>query len=391
MRQSIQLPPLIDVKGYTIQYVGKRAVETASAITVSGVPSREMEDGEKTFFENVARDFLQNQTLANENLKILSVTIDGQEITTTDTSTTMPELEEGKSRRRRLQGSNTVQVSVKGTYQPPPELDFGQLVENSINSDRELLQKELKKPPPLEDDADNTNQSDYFEKAEVQGAIRIEMTEPVIIIAEQDDFLNLVAMGIGGLIGALSFTFFLRPHRRQAIFTSSTEKKLVYLKTQPVTTEDQGLLMKRGWGSAKFTESTSFRRSLRSFDSEKVPYNKSDHMLRYSEILGPGSSINERASFASGGPNPQPPGIFLSMSDRSDRLPQNILLDPIPQSRRHEPPHGESFNSMPPVRRGPPPSGTLNQSAPTFREGGGGLGNHPRASQRGGMSTMSQR
>lgn len=364
MRQSIQLPPLIDVEGYTIQYVGKRAVETASAITVSGVPSREMEDGEKEFFENVARDFLQNQTLSNENLQILSVTIDGQEITTTDTSTTMPELEEGKNRRRRLQGSNTVQVSVKGTYQPPPELDFGKLVEDSINSDRELLQKELKKPPPLKD-GDNANQSDYFEKAEVQSARRIEMTEPVIIIAEQDNFLNLVAMGIGGLIGALSFAFFLRPHRRRAIFSSRTENNLVYLKTQPVNTEDRGLLMKRGWGSGKLTDSTSFRSSFRSFDSEKAPYNQSDHKLRYSEISGPGSSINERSSFASGGPNSQPPGIFLSTSDRSgwsDRQPQNILRGSIPQSRRHEPPHGESFNSMPPVRRGPPPSEPFTQS-----------------------------
>jgi hypothetical protein len=428
LRQSINLPSLIDVEGYTIQYVGERAVETDSEITLSGVPSREMGDSEKKFFEDVARDFLQNQVqvpgLANQdNLRIFSVIINGQEITTKDddlfpqeASTVMPRLEEGEStsnlggrylshqgRRRRLQGSTNIQVSVKGTYKPPPELDFGELIETSINRDRELLQKELNKPPPLGDEGGDETQSHYFEKAEVESARQIKKTEPIIVVDDSmKDTLNLAAMVIGGLIGVLSLAFILRPHRRRAIFSSNSEDMRLHLRTQPVNIEDQKLLMKsrdavRGWGSGVLTDSgSSFRSSFRSIDSDKLAYNKnSDHMLRYSEYSskppnfdprrsglsftrGPihphnsiGASINERSSFTRGGPSPPPPGQRLSMSDRQ---PRTMLRDSIPPTRHHQPTIGESFNSVPPVRHGLPPPGPLNQSTPILREGGGGGG-----------------
>jgi hypothetical protein len=423
LRQSIQLPSLIDVEGYSIQYVGQRAIETVSEITVSGVPSREMEDSEKKFFENVARDFLRNQVevpgLANQDLRILSVTVNGQEITKDDelfsmqASTVMPRLEEGESTPnqggqyrshqggRRLQGTNNVQVSVKGTYKPPPELDFGELVETSINRDRELLQKELNKPPPLGDEEGDKTESPYFEKAQVKSARQIKETEPIIVEKEDDNMkgtLKFAAMAIGGLIGVLSLAFFLRPHRRRALFSSSSEDMRGHLRTQPVNIEDHQLLMKsRMWGSYSLTASGN---SFPSIDSEKVPYNNSDHMLRNSEYShqpfffdprGSGSAGGERLSFTRGPihphsssgtsfngsvPNPSPPGIHLNMSDRQ---PQGMLPNSIPPTRHHRP---SSFNSVPSLRRGPPPPGPVNQSMPPFRGGGGGHFNHQGASQR---------
>ena len=434
LRQSIQLPSLIDVTGYTIQYVGQRAIETVSEITVSGVPSREMEDTEKKFFENVARDFLQNQAnvpgLANQdNLRILSVTVNGQEITKEDAMqapTIMPRFEDGESTPnqgeqylshqggRRLQGSNNVQVSVKGTYKPPPELDFGKLVETSINRDRELLQKELNKPPG------NETESLYFEKAEVKSARQIKEMQPIIVETDDSmkDTLKLAAIVIGGFIGVLSLAFFLRPHRRRAIFSSSSEDMRGHLRTQPVNIEDQELLMKsrntRGWGSDNLTASAN---SFPSITLEKVPYNNSDRMLQYSEYApqvfdpresgstggerlsftrGPihphrsrGTSFNQRSSSTRGGPTPPPPGMHRTMSDRQ---PQAMLQNSLPPTRHHGP-SSASFNFGPPVWRGPPPPGSVNQSMPPFRGGGGGGHfNQVRESQRGiDMSTQDLR
>jgi hypothetical protein len=354
-------------------------------ITVSGVPSREMEGSEKKFFENVARDFLQNQVqvpgLVNQDkLRIFSVTVSGQEITKDDelfpmqAVTVMPRLEEGESTPyqggqylshqggRRLQGSNNVQVSVKGAYKPPPELDFGELVETSINRDRELLQKELNKPPPLGDEEGDTTESPYFEKAQVKSARQINEMEPIIIEKEDDnmkDTLKFAAMVIGGLIGVLSLAFFLRPHRRRNIFSSSSEDHQLLMKSRP-----------HGWGSDNLTVSGD---SSHSIDSANVLYNTDDHVLRYSEYSpqppvfdprgsgsaggeclsftrGPihphsssGTSINQRSCFTRGGPNPPPPGVHLNMSNRQ---PQGMLRDSVPPTSHHRPSIG-SFNSVP--------------------------------------------
>lgn len=154
LRQSMHLPLLIDVEGYTIEYVGDRAVETNSEITLSNVPDREMGESEQSFFEEVARDFLRNQVTndsGNDSLKILSVTINGQEITSDDSygvENDIPSSSARNNSQRRLEKSNKLSVSVKGKYRPPPELNFGEVVENSINRDRELLERAQQTPCP---------------------------------------------------------------------------------------------------------------------------------------------------------------------------------------------------------------------------------------------------
>ena len=238
LRQSINLPSLIYVEGYTIQYIGERTAETASEITMSGVPNREMGESEQKYFANAARDFLTNQLSSNDKLKILSVTINGQVTTATEISTIIPGSEEAGQRyrahpgeRRILLGTNNIQVSVKGSYTPPPDIDFGMVVDTSINSDRDLLAKELKKPP-LKDGVSVS--SDYFDEVEVQGARQIKM-EPIVIVEDNTlkSLLNLVAMSLGGLLGFLSLAFILRPHRRRAICSTRSEGNCIRVTERP--------------------------------------------------------------------------------------------------------------------------------------------------------------
>ena len=267
LRKSEELPTHINVEGYTMSYVGDRAVETNSEIVLSGVPDRLMGESEQEYFASVAKDFLANQVVEdseNDSLHILSVTVNGQEITTADavSSNTLDEsamitpeqeVRDIPLNRQLQEKANNIQVSVKATYRPPPELDFGELVETSINRDRELLQKELNKPPELQEGDDGEElvaASSYFENTDVVGAreIKEEPKPPVLgIVTEDDDgmdsILKYTAMGIGGLIGLLSIIFLLRPHRRQAMFSS--EDRRAHRRTQQVDVEDQGLLKNR--------------------------------------------------------------------------------------------------------------------------------------------------
>ena len=266
LRKAEELPTHINVEGYTMSYVGDRAVETNSEIVLSGVPDRLMGESEQEYFASVAKDFLANQVVEdseNDSLHILSVTVNGQEITTADavSSNTLDEsamitpeqeVRDIPLNRQLQEKANNIQVSVKATYRPPPELDFGELVETSINRDRELLQKELNKPPELQEGDDGEElvaASSYFENTDVVGAREIK-EEPKALpppILEEDNgmdsILKYTAMGIGGLIGLLSIIFFLRPHRRQAMFSSGDTR--AHRRTQQVDVEDQGLLKNR--------------------------------------------------------------------------------------------------------------------------------------------------
>ncbi|KAL9183483.1 hypothetical protein ACHAXT_004339 [Thalassiosira profunda] len=213
LRQSMHLPKQIAVEGYTIEYVGDRAVETKSEITLSNVPEREMGELEQSFFEDVAREFLSAQVTdgsENGSLEILAVTINGQEITSdslkTGDASTSSLIQKRDNPQRRLQKSNNIQVSVRGTYRPPPEINFGDLVEHSINRDREQLEKELKdrQPPTVEGGEGGDAPSSYFEKAEVVGARQIKekrMPGPTDNSEEKSDLdaaLQYAAMGVGG-------------------------------------------------------------------------------------------------------------------------------------------------------------------------------------------------
>ena len=266
LRKSEELPTRINVDGYTMSYVGDRAVETNSEIVLSGVPDRLMGESEQEYFASVAKDFLANQVVEdseNDSLHILSVTVNGQEITTADavSSNTLDEsamitpeqeVRDIPLNRQLQEKANNIQVSVKATYRPPPELDFGELVETSINRDRELLQKELNKPPELQEGDDGEEliaASSYFENTDVVGAREIKeeiKALPPPVLEEDngmDSILQYTAMGIGGLIGLLSIIFFLRPHRRQAMFSSGDTS--AHRRTQQVDVEDQGLLKNR--------------------------------------------------------------------------------------------------------------------------------------------------
>ena len=210
------------MNGYKIVYIGMNAVETNNAITLSGVPGREMGEDEQAFFAKALQDFLSKQVTVDpddeDGLKIVSVTVNGQVIETSST---------GIARvggQRRLENSNTIDVQVKGQYRPPPEIDFGAIVEDSINSDPYRLAMRLKDSrPELQGTADGTqSMSDYFQEVDVVGSREIKMVPTIIILEDNTKpiigTLNMMAGVVGSMILALSAAFFLRPHRRSIIF-----------------------------------------------------------------------------------------------------------------------------------------------------------------------------
>jgi hypothetical protein len=238
-RQANILPSLIDVNGYKIVYIGKNAVETNNEITLSGVPGREMGESEQEFFAKALEEFLNSQVVTdptNEDaLKIVSVSVNGQVIETKATV--------ARNGQRRLESSNTINVQVKGQYRPPPEIDFGAIVEDSINSDPGRMARELKNPrPELQGTADGESvTSDYFQEAEVVGSKEIKTVPTTIILEDTTNpskgTLNMMAGVVGAMILGLSVAFFLRPHRRSAIFGPKSNEDM-QLQTQLVDQEN---------------------------------------------------------------------------------------------------------------------------------------------------------
>lgn len=376
LRQSINLPSLIVVDGYTIQYIGERTAETASEISMSGVPSREMGESEQDYFANTARDFLNKQLSSNDKLKILSVTVNGQVTTATDISPSIPgtvQYRAHSGERRQLLGTNNIQVSVKGSYTPPPDIDFGAVVETSINSDPDLLAKELKKPPPVKDGVSVT--SDYFDKVEVQGARQIKM-EPIVTVDDNalKSLLNFVAMSLGGLVGLLSLAFLLRPHRRRAICSSKLEDKFI------PTNEDHRLLDKLR--EVNESSRTYLNGSFRSSE------NDTEHALRMLGFSSQQSKVfDSRASSKRGPMHMQPcPPKALNASNRSGTTTPLNMSDRSGRSDRgsiHSNSNlNASYRSGGPVPFPPPPGQYFD------RRRDGGL--HQK-SQRGMVMPMAQR
>ena len=218
-RQGSILPSSINVDGYRAVYVGKQAVETSNEITLSGVPSREMGDNEQAFFAQVVQKFLHDRVaghpLDEDAMKILSVSVDEQTIDAISSVSRVG------GQRRRLGGSNKINIKVKGQYRPPPEIDFGQIVEDSINADTEGLNRELKQSPG----------SIYFKEVDVVGSRQIkEKVETVIVLNDSTNplkgYLNMMAYGVAGMIVILLASFFLRSRRRAAIFGTKAEERV---------------------------------------------------------------------------------------------------------------------------------------------------------------------
>mmetsp|Transcript_13426 Transcript_13426/g.30585 ORF Transcript_13426/g.30585 Transcript_13426/m.30585 type:complete len:591 (-) Transcript_13426:172-1944(-) len=253
LRHSTNLPNLIKAEGYTAEYVGERTVETDSRITLSGVPDRLMGESEQEYFAKVAQRFLAQNARDSENdsLTILSVTVNDQEFTNSvqyqigirDNAV------RGRERRRRLEKATNIDIKVKGKFTPPPQIDFGSIVEDSINRDSRKLQEELKKPSLADrggtnvlGEASPVGGLGYFEEVVVEEAK--ELKRPPLVTVVMDDtggsaLLNYAAMGCGGLIAALAAAFFLRPRRRRAMFGGKGNAD-EFQYTQPLNVESGG-------------------------------------------------------------------------------------------------------------------------------------------------------
>ena len=252
LRHSTELPNLIKAEGYTAEYVGERTVETDSRITLSGVPDRLMGETEQEYFAKVAREFLaQNaKDSDNDSLTILSVTVNDQEFTNSVQYTIgiRDNAVRGRGRIRRLEKATNIDIKVKGKFTPPPHIDFGAIVEESINRDSRKLEEELKKPSLADRGGANAlgevspgGGLGYFEEVIVQEAKELKKPPLVTIVMDDtggNELLNYAAMGCGGLIAALAAAFFLRPRRRKAMFGKGNADEFQY--TQPLNVDSGG-------------------------------------------------------------------------------------------------------------------------------------------------------
>lgn len=269
LNQSDDVQKELTVEGYEVEYVGSRAVETDSEVTLSGVPGREMGGSEQEYFAQVAKDFLNNQVISdNDSLQILAVTVNGQEITADSAANnSLPGV------RRRLQSANRINVSVKGQYKPPPKINFGEVVEESINRDRELLKKELSSrapPTSVEGDLSEVPESvDYFADAEVVGARELKKPEQSRVSAlnkkqEGDDklkdIMNYAAFGISGMIFLLASVFFFRPRRFKAMMRSKSSD--YHMDTHAVDMEEEQMAALKA----------QTRQDMRGYDNDEYIY-----------------------------------------------------------------------------------------------------------------------
>eukprot|EP00574_Skeletonema_japonicum_P006683 CAMPEP_0201714376 /NCGR_PEP_ID=MMETSP0593-20130828/889_1 /ASSEMBLY_ACC=CAM_ASM_000672 /TAXON_ID=267983 /ORGANISM="Skeletonema japonicum, Strain CCMP2506" /LENGTH=1181 /DNA_ID=CAMNT_0048203651 /DNA_START=149 /DNA_END=3694 /DNA_ORIENTATION=- len=293
LNQSDDVQKELNVEGYEVEYVGSRAVETDSEVTLSGVPGREMGGSEQEYFAQVAKDFLNNQVVSdNDSLQILAVTVNGQEITAESAA------ESGLSGvRRRLQSANRINVSVKGQYKPPPKINFGEVVEESINRDRELLKKELtSRPPPTSVEGDLSEVpefADYFADAEVVGARELkkpEQSRVSVLNKDQErddnlkDILNYAAFGLSGMIFLLTSVFFFRPRRFKAMLRSKSSD--YHMDTHDVDVEEEQMTALKA----------QTRQDMRGYDNEEYIYTSHASMNYEQQQMQPDMGYNQGRS-----------------------------------------------------------------------------------------------
>uniref|UniRef100_A0A7S4QQ76 Uncharacterized protein n=1 Tax=Ditylum brightwellii TaxID=49249 RepID=A0A7S4QQ76_9STRA len=139
----------LDQAPYDVSYVGEELVESRTSFILKGVPAKDMGADEIEFFENVAKQFL-NGVSDSDGVKFLTVDVKKQTLAEDGGfENAAYSIFNGRSRNHLtssfvLKPSNTiVDVAFKGYYQPPPEVDFPALIQDSISDGSDELVKVL--------------------------------------------------------------------------------------------------------------------------------------------------------------------------------------------------------------------------------------------------------
>jgi len=143
LKQKDQIISDLGKNDYDVRYVGDETLEAQIVVTLRGVPEEEMGDSEAKYFQDKLRNFLNN-TMSSSGIQILSVRVDGQYVYKENKRT----LQREEILHRRIQDSSVATVdvltTVKGIHRPPPDVDFDELVEDSIDRESDKFQDELK-------------------------------------------------------------------------------------------------------------------------------------------------------------------------------------------------------------------------------------------------------
>eukprot|EP00957_Ditylum_brightwellii_P116851 8913438-Ditylum_brightwellii.AAC.1 len=156
----------IENDSYIIKYVGEQSVQSQTEIILDGVPPREMGADETGYFESTAKRFLNNAISVSPegigSLNILTVKIEQQDLKEDeDQGGNVEGAIQGRNRphrdfsnlpsnelNRALQSSSSIGIiaTITGQYQPPPDINFPVLVQDTIDAGGETFIGDLANP-----------------------------------------------------------------------------------------------------------------------------------------------------------------------------------------------------------------------------------------------------
>ena len=183
--------------------VGDKPVEIITNITLVGARNA-MEQSEQKYFKSVLKNFLFASL--ESSAEILYIDIKRQGILVSQDQNVVQKLKDPKEFKRRnsqlIYSSLEIEAVVTGKYRPPPNIDFGSLVVESINAKPELLLDQLKNPSSkLESIQQYVNETSFFSEID---SITAETLTPLEIPVPHDQKVvdtvfstnNIILMGI---------------------------------------------------------------------------------------------------------------------------------------------------------------------------------------------------
>jgi len=183
--------------------VGDKPVEIITNITLVGARNA-MEQSEQKYFKSVLKNFLFASL--ESSAEILYIDIKRQGILVSQDQNVVQKLKDPKEFKRRnsqlIYSSLEIEAVVTGKYRPPPNIDFGSLVVESINAKPELLLDQLKNPSSkLESIQQYVNETSFFSEID---SITAETLTPLEIPVPHDQkevdtvfsTNNIILMGI---------------------------------------------------------------------------------------------------------------------------------------------------------------------------------------------------
>jgi len=175
-----------------VNYIGDQAVETNLRFTLTGVPNKKMNQDESIYFEEVTKKFVDETVKKKSDIDVLFVQITKQNIATVASERHLGvrievrkklekvfrTLQEIVGETNLIKSAIEIETIITGKYNPPPQIDFDRLVEDSINADINTFTKHLKNSAHIANGNVGETTPAYFEIVEKIDVKRITTMTP---------------------------------------------------------------------------------------------------------------------------------------------------------------------------------------------------------------------